>query len=274
MSNTANTKQYTDDEIVVIVDNVSKRYVRNEFRPSLRHEAGSFIKRRLGLSAGLPWQSEPFWALKDVTFSVKRGEGVAVVGRNGAGKTTLLRILTGISRPTTGRAEVRGRFVTLMSLGTGFDNERSGRENIYLNAAIHGFHPDDVKDSIETIIDFSELGDFIDRPIKYYSAGMRARLGFSIAIFTFPDIILVDEVLAAGDTAFKQKCIAKIDELRDNQEQTIIFVSHSDEQIKQMCERSILLHRGELLCDGPTDDVLAEYHHLLKSDQAGRRTVR
>src|SRR5690606_19688188 len=150
----------------------------------------------------------------DISFSITRGEGVGIIGRNGAGKTTLLRLLSGIMEPTTGHIEVKGRFSSLIGLGAGFDPQRTGRENIYLNAAIFGFSPDKVNTIIDDIIAFAELSEFLDRPVKNYSSGMVARLGFSVAIHIFPDIIFLDEVLSVGDAAFQAKCVERIKEIK------------------------------------------------------------
>ena len=185
---------------VIIAQKVYKRYRRIEHRLSLRHEAASLLRRVLTRQSEM--EAKPFYALQDVSFSVNKGEAVGIVGRNGSGKTTLLRILSGIARPTSGTVAVHGRFTALIGLGAGFLPDLSGRKNIYLNAAIYGMAPHEVDAIIEDIIDFSEIRDFIDTPIKYYSSGMNARLGFSVAIHILPDIIFLDEVLAVGDAAF------------------------------------------------------------------------
>jgi homopolymeric O-antigen transport system ATP-binding protein len=251
---------------IITVRDVSKAFRPQTHQVSLRHEATKMarqIVRRRPLD-----ESERFWALRDVSFDVVAGEGVAVVGRNGSGKTTLLRILAGITRPTTGSAAVHGRFAALIGLGAGFNPERTGRENIFLNAAIHGIPPKRVKEFIGEIIEFAELGDYIDAPVKRYSSGMVARLGFSIAAHIFPDTIFVDEVLAVGDAAFQEKCIERIRALRA-EGKTLLFVSHATESLRQVCERAIWLHHGELRMDGPIDPVLAAYDSALHAHTDG-----
>lgn len=247
---------------IIVVENVSKRYAPLSYRPKLRHEATQMVKGWLGMKTNISWKGEPFWALKNVNFTVERGEAVGIVGRNGAGKTTLLRLLSGIMDPSEGKVEVNGRFATLIGLGAGFDGQRTGRENIYLNAAIFGFPPKQVEAFIDDIVAFSELGEFLDRPVKNYSSGMVARLGFSIAVHILPDIIFLDEILSVGDLAFQAKCMGKMLEFRE-QGCTFLFVSHSPEAVKSLCERSIWLHHGELMMDGPTDEVIRAYEEML-----------
>jgi ABC-type polysaccharide/polyol phosphate transport system ATPase subunit len=243
---------------VIQVSHLSKSYVRSDYRPSLRHEASQMIKRWLGMTDNLSWQSEPFWALKDVSFSVNRGEAVGIVGRNGSGKTTLLRLLSNISDPTEGTVAVHGRFRTLIGLSAGFDFERTGRENIYFNSAIYGFTPTVVDTFIKDIIEFSELQDFLDTPVKRYSSGMVARLGFSIAIHMMPEIIFLDEILSVGDGAFQEKCRKRILELK-NRQCTILYVSHNNESVRMLCDRAIWLHQGKLMMDDSVDAVLKAY---------------
>lgn len=245
---------------VIKVQNISKHYVRNDFRPSLRHEAGQILRRLIGKQTRATWESEPFWAVKDVSFSIERGERIAIIGRNGAGKTTLLRLLCGITDPTHGSIEIEGRFVGLLGLGAGFDHERSGRENVYLNAAIYGVDPADVP--FEDIVNFSELSEFIDRPVKSYSSGMVARLGFSVAIHIAPDVLFLDEILSVGDAAFQRKCLDRIHELA-RADCTLVFVSHVHGTMEELCERAIWLHRGQLILDGPMKEVNAAYDQFL-----------
>lgn len=242
---------------VIVVENVWKRYFQNEARPSLRHEALRMIQRTLGRN--LPeTERTPFWALRAIDLSINAGEFVGVVGRNGAGKSTLLRLLCSISRPTTGNITVRGKFATLLTLGAGFSTERTGRENIFLGAAIQGISPRQIEPLIHDIIAFAELEAFIDLPVKRYSSGMTARLGFSLAIHTLPDIIFVDEILAVGDLAFQERCIERI-LLAKAQQRTLVFVSHSPDIVRRLCERTLWIDRGQLVADGPTEQVLDQY---------------
>lgn len=248
--------------MIIRVENLSKHYVKHQYRPSLRHEGTQILRRVLRLSGQTTWKSEPFWALRNVNFSVTKGEVVGVIGRNGSGKTTLLRILSGITEPTEGIAEVNGRFATLIGVSAAFDFERTGLENIYFNAAIYGVPPKDTDAILDDIIAFSELREFLDTPIKRYSSGMVARLGFSIAIHILPEIIFIDEVLAVGDAAFQEKCIAKVMELKQRK-CTILFVSHDASAILSLCDRCIWLHQGHLMLDGATAEVLERYDQFL-----------
>lgn len=248
---------------VIDVENMWKRYPRNEHRPSLRHEALGMIKQRLVRHHESPSNTaRPFYALKDITFNVRRGEAVGIVGRNGSGKTTLLKLLSGITRPTEGHICVSGHFATLIGLGAGFNSERTGRENIYLNAAIQGVPPRQTDRVIKDIIDFAELEQFIDTPVKLYSSGMVARLAFSIAAHIMPEIIFLDEVLAVGDHAFQEKCIQRILGFKA-EGRTLLFVSHVAAQVKLLCERTLWLHEGSLIMDGATDEVLTEFEAFM-----------
>lgn len=245
---------------VIVADHIYKRYRRQTQQVSLRHEAQRLFGRALRGQSG-PTE-EPFWALRDVTFTIRAGESVALIGRNGAGKTTLFRVLCGITHASRGRAQIHGRFATLIALGAGFNFERTGRENIFLNAAIQGAPPQQVRALIPEIIAFSELEEFIDTPVKRYSSGMVTRLGFSIAAHIFPDIIFVDEVLAVGDAAFQEKCMNRIAEMKA-EGRTLLFVSHSASTVEKVCERAIWLHNGQVQLDGPTKDVMKHYTAML-----------
>jgi lipopolysaccharide transport system ATP-binding protein len=245
---------------VIIADHIYKRYRKQSQQVSLRHEAQRLLKRALWRETG-PTE-EPFWALRDVTFTIRAGESVALIGRNGAGKTTLFRVLCGITHASQGRATINGRFATLIALGAGFNMERTGRENILLNAAIQGVPLQVVRSLMPEIIAFSELGEFIDTPVKRYSSGMVTRLGFSVAAHIFPDIIFIDEVLAVGDAAFQQKCMDRIMAMKA-EGRTLMFVSHSADTVRDLCERAIWLHNGQVQLDGPTKDVLEQYHAML-----------
>ncbi|MCC6803422.1 MAG: ABC transporter ATP-binding protein [Anaerolineae bacterium] len=245
-----------DTEAVIQVRNVYKEY--NRLRQlSLRHETGAALKRILGRYVHKTVH-EPFYALRDVSFSVKQGEAVGIVGRNGAGKTTMLRLLSGITRPSKGSINVIGKYATLIGVSAGFNMEMPGRRNIYLNAAFFGWNPDQVRPIEHRIVEFAELGEFIDVPVKVYSSGMVARLGFSIAIHLLPDIIFLDEVLAVGDADFAAKCRDRIWGLRD-ENRTIVLVSHSAASVRELCTRALWLDRGQLMMDGTTDEVLEAY---------------
>lgn len=243
--------------VVIRVEHVYKRYTANEYRPSLRHELVNSVKRLFRVAAPKQ-QANPFYALQDINFTVHQGEALGIVGRNGSGKTTLLRLMSGITKPSSGQIEINGRFAALIALSAGFNMEMSGRKNIYMNAAIQGLLPSEVRPLEAAIIDFAELGQFIDMPVKRYSSGMIARLGFSIAIHILPDIVFLDEVLAVGDEAFALKCNERIMRLRD-EGRTIVLVSHSAPAVRKLCTRVIWIDKGVQRMDGPPDKVMAAY---------------
>lgn len=201
---------------------------------------------------------EDFWALQGVSFEVSRGESFGVVGSNGSGKSTLLKLLTGILVPTKGEVVCRGRLSALLELGAGFHPELTGRENIYLNGSILGLARRDIEDKMESIIEFSELGDVIDSPIRSYSSGMYVRLGFAVAVHSDPDILLVDEVLAVGDASFQQKSAERILQIRDSGA-TILVVSHNLDLVRDLCGRAAWIDRGKLVSIGPADGVVDDY---------------
>ena len=203
-------------------------------------------------------RDETIWALKDVSFEVKRGEVVGVIGRNGAGKTTLLKILSRITEPTEGRAEIHGRVGSLLEVGTGFHPELTGWENIYLNGAILGMTKVEIDRKFDEIVAFTEIEKFIDTPVKRYSSGMYVRLAFAVAAHLEPEILLVDEVLAVGDAGFQKKCLGKIAEVA-GENRTVVFVSHNVAAIAQLCQRTLLLAGGQLKLIGPSSDVVGCY---------------
>lgn len=207
------------------------------------------------------------WAVRDMTASVQPGETVGILGRNGAGKTTLLRLLAGVSRPTEGRLTVRGRIAPLISVGVGFHQEMSGRENILVSGSLLGLKRQEVAARLDQIVDFAELSDFIDTPVKFYSSGMFMRLGFSVASHVEPDVMLVDEVLAVGDIAFQLKCLDRMRELQE-QGTTIVLVSHSMGAIRLLCPRTLLVRKGRLEFDGDTETAISRHHELLSIDAA------
>ena len=202
-----------------------------------------------------------FWALDDVSFEVKRGEVVGIIGRNGAGKSTLLKILSRITKPTRGHAEIHGRVGSLLEVGTGFHPELTGRENIYLNAAILGMRKMEVERKFDEIIAFAEVEKFIDTPVKRYSSGMYVRLAFAVAAHLEPEILIVDEVLAVGDIAFQRKCLNKMQGV-GLAGRTVLFVSHNIAAVSRLCERVILLDQGKIVCDGRADKVLSHYSRV------------
>jgi lipopolysaccharide transport system ATP-binding protein len=220
--------------------------------------------RRLRQLSGSSAAEERIWALKDVSFAVEQGEVVGIIGRNGAGKSTLLKLLSRITAPTEGRITIRGRVSSLLEVGTGFHQELTGRENIYLNSAILGMGRKEVENKFDEIVDFSGVERFLDTPVKRYSSGMAVRLAFAVAAHLDPEILIVDEVLAVGDAAFQKKCLSKMGEVA-GEGRTVLFVSHNQHAIRALCTRGILLSEGKVIADGPVDSTLETYRQALHS---------
>lgn len=236
---------------MIQVDNVSMRFkLAHDRIQSLKEYMTKLIKRQL--------RYEEFWALKNVSFNVSKGEVVGIIGKNGAGKSTLLKIISGILKPTKGSVTCSGSIVPMLELGSGFDHDLTGRENIFLNGAILGYGKEFLESKFEEILDFSELGRFIDVPIRNYSSGMLMRLAFSIATVVNPEILIVDEILAVGDAAFQEKSKARMMELMSGGT-TVLFVSHSLDQIREMCNRVIWLDSGKIKMIGETQKVCDAY---------------
>ena len=202
---------------------------------------------------------EDFWALKDVSFEIRRGERVGIIGRNGAGKSTLLKILSRITEPTTGRVEIRGRVASLLEVGTGFHPELTGRENIYLNGAILGMTRREIKSRFDEIVDFAEVEKFLDTPVKRYSSGMYVRLAFAVAAHLEPEILVVDEVLAVGDASFQKKCLGKMEDVADREGRTVLFVSHQLSSVQKLCNKGLLLMGGKIAFTGASEEVINAY---------------
>ncbi|MGV3517980.1 ABC transporter ATP-binding protein [Luteitalea sp.] len=239
----------------VAVHGVSKRF-------TLYHQGGSGLKERLvGLVGGRRDGRETFWALRDVGFEVGRGETLGLIGHNGCGKSTLLQIIAGILEPDAGTVTTSGRITSLLELGAGFSPDLSGRDNIFLNASLHGVSAEVIRAKFDEIVAFAELGRFIDTPVRNYSSGMYMRLGFSVAAHLDPEIVLVDEALAVGDEAFQRKCLRKIQQFQA-QGVTVIIVSHDLLLVERLCTRACLLQRGELVAVGPAADVISRYHQM------------
>ncbi len=246
------TFEETPVTVAVRFDNVSKKFtLRHKRSRSFQEAALAFLQR--GNSS-----RETLWALKDATFAVERGKTVGIIGPNGSGKSTVLKLITRILEPTSGRIDVQGRVSALIELGAGFHPDLTGRENVYLNGSLLGFSRDEMKSKFDRIVAFSELEKFIDVPIKHYSSGMHMRLGFSVAIHVDPDLLLIDEILAVGDQAFQNKCLAKIGELK-SQGVTILFVSHDLESVRNLCTSAIWLENGVIQESGTTDRVIDSY---------------
>jgi lipopolysaccharide transport system ATP-binding protein len=211
-------------------------------------------------------QTETFWALKDLSFDVKKGEVVGIIGRNGAGKSTLLKVLSRIVEPTFGEVDLYGRVGSLLEVGTGFHPELSGRENIFLNGAILGMRRDEIRNQFDAIVAFAEVERFLDTPVKRYSSGMYVRLAFAVAAHLNPEILIVDEVLAVGDAQFQKKCIGKMKEVSQGEGKTVLFVSHNMAAVEALCTRGIMLFGGRKLMEGSVPDVIKEYSNSLRSE--------
>jgi ABC-type polysaccharide/polyol phosphate transport system ATPase subunit len=240
----------------VRVDNLSKRYRRYGYRNL------TLKGRILDLVHGRREQFVEFDAVRDVSFTIPNGQMVGIIGRNGAGKSTLLRLLAGIAQPDSGTVTVRGRVSPLLELGAGFSPELTGRRNVYLYGALLGLSRREIAAQLPAIVAFSEIGDFLDTPVKHYSSGMYLRLAFAVAAHVDPDVLLLDEVLAVGDAAFQEKCIARMQEFR-RQNKTILLVTHQSAPVQELCDRALLIDHGVLVVDGSPEQVLATYHRLL-----------
>jgi lipopolysaccharide transport system ATP-binding protein len=253
---------------MILVDQVSKKFCR-DLKRSLWYGVQDISTELIGSQHNRrDLRKDEFWAVKDVSFEVARGEAVGLIGHNGAGKTTLLRMFNGLIKPDLGLIKVKGRMQALIALGAGFNPVLTGKENVYVNASILGISKAETDRRFDEIVDFSGIEEFIDMPVQSYSSGMTVRLGFAIAAHLEPDILLVDEVLAVGDLAFKTKCQLRIQELKQNGV-AIIFVSHNLHAISHVCSRGITMERGQMIFDGPTEEAIDIYRtSLIKSNKA------
>jgi lipopolysaccharide transport system ATP-binding protein len=249
---------------VISVKNLGKRYQlgrkRSREDSGLRHVLEEAVRAPMSWIRGQrkPRTSADFWALKDISCEIREGEVVGIIGRNGAGKSTFLKILSRITEPTRGRIEIRGRVASLLEVGTGFHQELTGRENIFLNGAILGMTRAEIKRKFDEIVAFAEVEEFLDTPVKRYSSGMYVRLAFAVAAHLEPEILVIDEVLAVGDAQFQKKCLGKMGEVSRGG-RTVLFVSHNMGAISMLCDRTIVLHAGSVIFDGPTDAGIRRY---------------
>lgn len=258
--------QSKDDDVVLSVQGVSKKFCRN-LKKSLLYG----VQDIFGELAGVRRESnelrpQEFWALKDISFELRRGEALGLVGANGAGKTTLLRIISGLIKPDTGTVDIKGRIAPLIALGAGFNPILTGRENIYANMSILGLTKQEIDERFDEVVEFAEIGDAIDAPVQSYSSGMAARLGFACAIHTEPDILLIDEVLAVGDINFRSKCYSILSELR-NKGISFLIVSHQTQMLLYTCEKAVYLSKGQLILGNDTEQVLKQYINDTKINQ-------
>ena len=239
------------DNTVISVENVSMTFnITKEKIDSLKEYFVKMVKHEL--------MFKQFTALQDINFTIAKGEIVGLMGLNGSGKSTLLKIIAGVMKPSTGKVTVKGSVAPLIEVGAGFNPDLTGRENIFLNGYLLGFSKQYINEHMQEIIDFAELGEFIDVPLKNYSSGMKSRLGFSIATAVNPDVLIVDEVLSVGDFKFQQKCHKKIRELMSG-ETTVFIVSHNVGQIRELCTRCIWLEKGKIVAEGPSQEICDKY---------------
>ncbi len=243
-----------DKDVVIKFNHVTKRY--KLYKNDKQRLLGIFLKN-------VKYKEKN--AVDDVTFDIKRGESVAIFGKNGAGKSTILKMITGVAFQTTGEIEVNGRVSALLELTAGFDPEFTGRENIYLKGQILGLNDSEIKKIENKIVNFAELEEYIDQPVRTYSSGMKARLGFSINVNIEPEILIVDEALSVGDEQFKNKCITKINKLIKKENVTLLFVTHSTATATEFCKRGLIMKKGKLIFDGDIKDAEAKYKDMIKN---------
>jgi len=261
-------------DIAVRVENLGKKFlIGHEVEGDLRNSLAAKFRKLWRQSTNKNKAKEEFWALKDVSFEVKKGEAVGIIGRNGAGKSTLLKILSRISEPTKGRFEINGRVSSLLEVGTGFHPELTGRENIYLNGTILGMRRAEIAKKFDAIVDFSGVEKFIDTPVKHYSSGMKVRLAFSVAAHLEPEILIIDEVLAVGDAEFQKKCLGKMDEVSKNEGRTVLFVSHNMGAIGSLCQRGLVLRDGGVVLEDKIEPCI-EYYLAAFNEQTLRQAAR
>ncbi len=254
-------------DIAIKVENISKRYrigLKEELHDTFFGALASWVKyplsnfrrvQKLSKFSGDGESEDIIWALRDVSFEVKHGEVLGIIGKNGAGKSTLLKILCRITEPTSGNASIHGRVASLLEVGTGFHQELTGRENVFLNGAILGMTKIEIERKFDEIVDFSGVEKFIDTPVKRYSSGMRVRLAFAVAAHLEPEILLIDEVLAVGDVEFQKKCLGKMKDVA-GEGRTVLFVSHNMAAINNLCKRGIVLSDGKIIYSGKTQDAI------------------
>ena len=251
---------------IIHFERVSKQYRLGSGNTNLREAITGSVKQFTQRNSSEKKSEKSFWALDDVSFNLNRGDALGLIGPNGAGKTTILKILANITRPTSGKVDVKGRISALIELGAGFHPDLSGRENIYLNGTILGLSRKEITKALDRIVDFSGLEKFIDTPVKRYSSGMYVRLGFSVAAHIEPDVLLVDEVLAVGDAQFRQKCARRIEELR-KLGTTIVFVAHNLYLVKSVCDSAIYMNHGRIQAHGDTVEAISAYENWMFKNQ-------
>lgn len=257
--------------MAIKVANLSKCYhIYDQPRDRLKQMILPRLQRLVGMQPRRYYRE--FWALQDISFEVKKGETVGIVGRNGSGKSTLLQMICGTLNPTSGDVQTNGRIAALLELGSGFNPEFTGRENVYLNGAVLGLSRDEIDKRFDEIVDFADIGEFIEQPVKTYSSGMMVRLAFAVAVNVAPDILIVDEALAVGDWLFQKRCFQKIEQLVSNGT-TLLFVSHDQESVRTLTHRALLLAHGQSLAWGTSSEVVLEYRKLLHAEESAYFTA-
>jgi lipopolysaccharide transport system ATP-binding protein len=256
------------------MNHVCKKFSKGDVFDSLRDLIPAVSVRRVRTRQGEKLENRQFWALDDVSFEVKKGEAFGIIGGNGAGKSTILKLLSGIIKPTKGSVSIKGRLSALIEVGAGFHPDLTGRENIYLNGVILGMRREEIKTKFDEIVEFSDLAEFLDIPVKRYSSGMFARLGFSVAAHVEPDVLLVDEVISVGDYVFQKKCLKKMEDVVGSGA-TVIFISHNMRAVADLCDRCMLLEKGKVLTIGPTEKVVGAYleRSREREDDQGEKSV-
>lgn len=248
-------------DIVIKIENLSKKYVIGAKDNRFLYERISNSFKSL-FSRNRKQQETEFWALRDINLEIKQGDVVGIIGKNGAGKSTLLKIISRITQPTTGRITIKGKVASILEVGTGMNRELTGRENIFINGAILGMKQAEIRKKFDEIVAFSGIEKFIDTPIKHYSSGMYVRLAFAIAAHLEPDILIIDEVLAVGDTEFQKKCLGKMEDVAKNQGRTVLFVSHNMTLISQLCKTGLVLSNGKLVFSGTANEAVETYTRI------------
>ena len=244
-------------DAAISVQNLGKRYWLKQSAPT------TFQQTLMAMARGV--KSTPFWALRDVSFQVRPGESLGIIGANGAGKSTLLRLMCGLGRPTTGAVQIQGRVAALLQVGAGFHQHLTGRENLYVSAIMAGLRRREVRALFDTIVEFAELGDFIDQPLRTYSTGMQMRLGFAVAIHVDPAVMMIDEGLSVGDAHFQQKCLDRIKTFR-TRGKTLVMVSHEMGMIRSFCTTAVWLRRGALVGEGPIETILPQFEAVIERE--------
>jgi len=254
-------------EIMIKVENLGKKFTIGQKQPyySLRDKIGNSFKKKE--------KSGDFWALKDINFEVKKGEVLGIIGPNGAGKSTLLKILSRITPPSTGRALIQGKVASLLEIGAGFHPELTGRENIYLSGAVLGMTRQEIKEKFDKIVEFSEISQFVDTPVKRYSSGMYVRLAFSVAAHLEPDVLIIDEVLAVGDANFQKKCLGRVGEVSREDGRTVLLVSHNMHSILSLSSRCLFISNGKLMKVGDPEEVIKAYRKSASGSSSGEKTL-